>query len=85
MEREQYVREYEIKKRVLETWGEQAREKGAEIKCIAAETHHRQGLVIKTFFYMKKAWQFREAVGKLQGLVRSKSYRSTFMQLLAAS
>jgi hypothetical protein len=41
LEREKYVREFEMKRHVLQNWSEQAKEKRVKIKCIAAETHYR--------------------------------------------
>ena len=56
IERERYIREFEVKKRVMQLWDEKVREKREEIKGITADTHRRQSLVIKTFFFMKKRW-----------------------------
>ena len=84
-EREKYVREFEVKRNVIQDWSQQAKEKKVEIKCIAAETHYRQGLVIKTYFHMKKVWRIAEGARRLQWIVKDRAYRPALQAIAANS
>jgi hypothetical protein len=64
-----YQREYEVKRQLFLDWRKRSEDKARAVSYLVADNHHRQSVVIKTFFVMRKLSMNARGVRKLSHLV----------------